>query len=163
MRPVPASTIERLAATAQWNEPLTLTAHSRSRSSSRTCSAGTFSVITPAAHTSAPIGPSSRDHALGGSLDALAVGHVAADREGAASVGLDPGDGLGLALGVAVDAGHVGAHLRERHGHGLADALRGACHDRHRARQVEGDRVVARAQLRDAAPVPPRSMHPLIR
>ena len=107
--------------------------------------------------------PELRDDALGGRLHALAVGHVAADGERAAPVGLHPGHGLGLALGVAVDAGHVGAHLRQRHGHRLPDALRGARHDRDGAGEVERDREFARCPTQGRGAAPPRSRHPLIR
>ena len=81
-----------------------------------------------------------RRGAVGRGLDGGPVGHVAAQRQRAAAAGLDQGHGLGLSLGIEVDAGHVGALAGERDGDRLADALRGAGHDGRRAREVEGDR-----------------------
>ena len=72
-----------------------------------------------------------------GALDGGLVGHVAAVGDGPAAQGRDLADGGVAALGVEVDAGHVGPVAGQSHGRRLAQSARRPRDDGDLARQIK--------------------------
>ena len=84
------------------------------------------------------------EHLVAPGRDVGVAGHVATGDQGAASLGLDRGAGLGEPFGVQVGDGHIGPRGREGHRARATDAARAPGHHRDPAGQIEPHQPVGR-------------------
>ena len=119
--PLACATICRPKAWAQFHTPLTLTSITNRHSSAVTSRAGRW-MQAPALFTSTSIWPSRSMISATAAVDLARVGHVSHDGLRRDPEGLELGDSVDGAVGVADQQHHVAPGLGECSGQGPADA-----------------------------------------